>query len=372
MSTMSQITKPAAGIQVNRRNLLKAGAGGAAALAMGMHSPLFAQTKPLLGFSNKSLDFYFFRIMEEAAKRSTEQLGWEFQAVNASFDSTTQLQQWDSLMLKSPIALVGATVDSQAMMSAVRKANAKNIPAAMIDSLSNGGKVAISVAFDNTQGGVMAAEAVIERLKQKYNGQAKGVVLNCYGSLKSDAWRDRKVGWDATFAKYPDITLLNRPTEGLLKNMLSVTVDTLSEYPDLDAVHAPSDTPARGIVTALRQKGKWKKVGEEGHVIFVTIDGEPGGIEHLKSGYQDTDISQDPIAYSEIAVELLSKHAVKGEAVPLGIYENTKYFWEKGDIVEGNTGPRLIIPPFAITPENATDKRHWGNVAVNDWGIQYS
>jgi ABC-type sugar transport system substrate-binding protein len=369
---MSQFKNAGSGFQVSRRNLLKIGAGGAATLAVGMGSPLLAQAKPLLGFSNKSLDFYFFRIMEEAAKRSTEALGWEFQAVNASFDSTTQLQQWDSLMLKNPIALVGDTVDSQAMVSAVRKANAKNIPTAMIDSLSNGGKVAISVAFDNTQGGVMAAEAVIERLKAKYDGQAKGVVLNCYGSLKSDAWRARKEGWDATFAKYPDITLLNRPTEGLLKNMLSVTVDTLSEYPDLDAVHAPSDTPARGIVTALKQKGKWKKIGEEGHVIFVTIDGEPGGIEHLKSGYQDADISQDAIAYSEVAIELLHKHAVNGESVPLGTYENPKYFWERGEIVEGNTGPRLIIPPFAITPENATDKRHWGNVAVNDWGFPYT
>lgn len=369
---MTQFRHTGTAAQISRRTLLKAGAGGAAALAIGPLSPLMAQQKPLLGFSNKSLDFYFFRIMEEAAKRYSEAQGWEFQAVNASFDSTTQLQQWDSLMLKQPIALVGDTVDSQAMVSAVRKANAKKIPTAMIDSLSNGGKVDISVAFDNTQGGVMAAEAIIDRLKKKYKGEAKGVVLNCYGSLKSDAWRARKEGWDATFAKYPDIKMLNRPTEGLLKNMLSVTVDTLAEYPDLDAVHAPSDTPARGIVTALKQKGKWKKIGEEGHVIFVTIDGEPGGIEHLKTGHQDADISQDAIAYSEVAIELLAKHAIKGESVPLGMYENPKYFWEKGEIVEGPTGPRLIIPPFAITPENAMDKRHWGNVAVNDWGIPYS
>jgi simple sugar transport system substrate-binding protein len=34
--------------------------------------------------------------------------------------------------------------------------------------------------------------------------------------------------------------------------------------------------------------------------------------------------------------------------VPIGVYENKKYFWEKGEIVAGKTGPTLIIPPFII------------------------
>lgn len=354
----------------NRRNFLRGGAVAAAAAAVGL--PVFAQAKPLLGFSNKSLDFYFFRILEEAAKRSAEAQGWDFQAVNASFDSTTQLQQWDSLMLKQPVALIGATVDSQAMTSAVRKANQRKIPNGMVDSLAAGGKVNISVAFDNYQGGVMAANAIIERLKKKYSGEAKGIVLNCFGSLKSDAWRARKEGWDATFKDYPDINVLNRPTEGLLPNMLSVTTNTLSEFPNLDAVHAPSDTPARGVVTALMQRGKWHKIDDPNHVIFVTIDGEPVGIDWIKQGYMDVDVSQDPIAYSEITVEMLAKYGVNGQAVPLGKYTNDKYYWQSGEIVDGETGPRLIIPPFEITPENASDPRHWSNVAVNDWGIAYT
>lgn len=355
---------------LSRRDVLYGAA--AAAATMTAAGPLAAQQAPLLGFSNKSLDFYFFRILEEAAKRAAEENGWNFRAVNASFDSTTQLQQWDSLLLQQPIALIGATVDSQAMTSAVRKANRRNVPTGMVDSLSAGGDVDISVAFDNYQGGVMAANAVIERLRAKYDGEARGVVLNCYGSLQSDAWRARKEGWDATFAEYPEINMLNRPTEGLLPNMLSVTIATLAEYPDLDAVHAPSDTPARGVATALRQQGRWHKIGEEGHVIFVTIDGEPIGIEWILDGYMDADISQDPIAYSEIAVEMLARYAIKGADVPLGEYRNEKYYWESGEIVEGETGPRLIIPPFEITPENASDPRHWANVAVNDWGIPYT
>ena len=354
-----------------RRDVLRTIAGGAVASALMDGGLVRAADKPLLGFSNKSLDFYFFRILQEAAARAAAKQGWRFQAVNASFDNTTQIQQWNSLLLNRPIAMIGDTVDSQAMVSAVRKANADHIPVGMVDSLTVGGDVAISVAFDNEQGGVMAANAVIDRLKKKYSGQAKGTVLNCYGSLKSDAWRARKVGWDATFAKYPHIKMLDRPTEGLLQNMLGVTVNTLSEYPDLDAVHAPSDTPARGVVTALRQRGKWHKVDEPGHVIFVTIDGEPIGLQWIKQGYQDVDISQDPIAYSEIAVDMLAKYSIKNKPVPLGPYKNELYFWEQGVIEKGVSGPRLVIPPSVVDASNANDKRLWGNVASLSWGIAY-
>lgn len=358
---------------LSRRDILRtigaAGAGAAALAAGGMRA--MAADKPLLGFSNKSLDFYFFRVLQEAAKKAGDAQGWDFQAVNANFDNTTQIQQWNSLLLKKPIALVGDTVDSQAMVSAVKKANSAKIPVGMVDSLTTGGEVQISVAFDNNQGGVMAAEKIIDLLKKKYNGEAKGIVLNAYGSLKSDAWRARKEGWDATFAKYPTIKMLDRPTEGLLKNMLSVTAETLAEFPTLDAVHAPSDTPARGVTTALKQKNKWFKVGDPNHVIFVTIDGEPIGLENIKEGFQDADVSQDPIAYSEIAVDMLAKYSIKGQEVPLGKYDNKKYFWESGEIVKGISGPRLIIPPYIIDGSNAADKRHWANVAVSEWGIAY-
>ena len=358
---------------LSRRGALKAiGAAGlgAATLATGA-GRAFAADKPLLGFSNKSLDFYFFRVLQEAASKAGAAQGWDFQAVNANFDNTAQIQQWNSLLLKRPIALVGDTVDSQAMVSAVKRANGAKIPVGMVDSLTVGGDVQISVAFDNNQGGIMAAEKVIELLKKKYNGEAKGTVLNAYGSLKSDAWRARKEGWDAAFAKYPTIKVLDRPTEGLLKNMLSVTAETLAEFPTLDAVHAPSDTPARGVTTALKQKNKWFKVGDPNHVIFVTIDGEPIGLDNIREGYQDADISQDPIAYSEIAVDMLAKYSIKGQDVQLGRYENKKYFWESGEIVKGVSGPRLIIPPYTIDASNASDKRHWASVAVNDWGIAY-
>lgn len=355
--------------KINRRHVLAGGLALGAGTLAGRAS--YGQDRVFLPFSNKSLDYYFFVIEEEAVKRSVESRKWSFQATNANFDNTKQLEQWQSLMLSKPAGLVADPIDSQAIVSAIRRYNQQKIPVAIIDTPADGGDVAITVSFDNYLGGVMAAREIIDRLTKKY-GSPRGKVLNCFGALASVAWRQRKEGMDAEFAKHPNITYIARPTEGLLDRMLSVTLATLSEHPDLDAVHAPSDSPARGIATALQQKGRWKKVGEEGHVIFVTIDGEPVAVKGLQDGFMDACISQDPIAYGEIAVEMLEKHAMKGSSVPLGIYENKKYFWEKGEIVKGKTGPTLIIPPFIINGENASDKRHWGYVAEKVWGIPYN
>jgi ABC-type sugar transport system substrate-binding protein len=359
-----------ADIQISRRRLLQVGSAlGVATLAGGGRA--FAQSKPFVPYSNKSLDYYFFVIQEEAVKRAVIANDWDFQATNASFDNTRQLEQWQSLMLKSPAGIVCDPIDSQAIVSVINRYKSQGIPVAIIDTPTDGGEVDITVSFDNHLGGVMAAQEIIKGLTKKH-GSPKGTVLNCFGALQSVAWRQRKEGMDAEFAKYPDINYLARPTEGALDQMLSVTLSTLSEFPDLDAVHAPSDSPSRGIVTALQQKGRWKKIGEDGHVIFVNIDGEPVALNWIKEGYMDGCVSQDPIAYGEIAVEMLAKHAMKGEAVPTGTYENKKYFWEKGEIVAGNTGPTLIIPPFVIDPSNADDKRHWGYISEKEWNIPYT
>ncbi len=353
---------------LSRRRLLTTGAGLAAGLAT---TSAFAQNEPFVPYSNKSLDFYFFVAQQDAEQRAVEAKGWSFQAVNASFDNTVQLQQWASLLLRNPAAIISDPIDSQAIVSAIRRYNFKRIPVGIIDTPATGGDVAITVDFDNRQGGILAAQQIVERLKARY-GSPRGLVLNCYGALQSVAWRLRKEGLDAELAKYPNITVLDRPTEGLLNNMLSVTISTLSQYPNLDAVHAPSDTPSRGIVTALQQRGRWKKRDEKGHVIFVNIDGEPIGLQWIKEGYMDADVSQDPIAYAQITVDMIAKYALNGQAVPLGPYENSNYYWEKGEITQSASGPSLVIPPFVIDDKNVDDPRLWGNIAYNQWGLHYT
>ena len=77
-------------LPITRRSLL-GGAGATAALTMAGAIPSLAAADKFVPYSNKSLDYYFFAAQEEAVKRAVEAKGWRFQAVNANFDNTTQL-----------------------------------------------------------------------------------------------------------------------------------------------------------------------------------------------------------------------------------------------------------------------------------------
>ena len=98
----------AAGIK--RRQVL----AGAAAGAVALRQRAGAAEIPFVPYSNKSLDFYFFVCQQEAVKRAVEAKGWRFQAVNSNFDTTAQLEQWNSLLLSNPAAIISDPIDSQA------------------------------------------------------------------------------------------------------------------------------------------------------------------------------------------------------------------------------------------------------------------
>lgn len=330
-----------------------------------------AADEPLkVHYANKSLTYYFFVIQEESMKRAAESRGWEFTSTNASFKNAVQYDQFETAVMEGADIITTDPNDSEGIIGAIETARENGIKVGVVDTPTMGGDVNVTVAFDNYRGGYMAGQRIAELLKEKY-GEVKGVVLNAYGALESYAWRLRKQGFDAAMMEYPNITYLDRPSDGLAEKMYNITINTLAEYPELDAIHAPSESPARGIYNALKEKGKLHKVGHPDHVIFVTIDGEPIAIKWIKEGYLDASISQDPIAYSEICLELIDRYSLKGEPVPTGVYENDDYYWERASIVNGMPGPSVVIPPYYIDSSNVDDKRHWGYIAEEEWNIPY-
>ena len=45
---------------------------------------------------------------------------------------------------------------------------------------------------------------------------------------------------------------------------------------------------------------------------------------------------------------------------------------EKAQITKSDTGASLVIPPFVVDGGSVKDKRQWGNIAYNEWGLRYS
>lgn len=315
------------------------------------------------------MNYFFFVVQSEAVKRKSEELGFTFKTTDAKFDSSAQFDNWNSLLIAKPAFLIADPIDSEGLAPLAEKARTQKVPVGIIDTPITKGEVDFTIAFDNKRGGEMAAEKIVQLLRKKY-GSDKGIVLNGYGALSSSAWRARKEGFEGVLAKYPDIKLISRPTEGDEATAVSVAGATLAEFPDLDAAHAPSDSITRGIITALRSKNKALDKTDPNHVFLTSIDGEPQSLQWIKDGLLDAEVSQDPVAYGEVCVEMLSKYTAKGAAIPMDDYANAAYYWEKAPITSTPQGPSCVVPPFFIDESNVDDPRQWGNVVVQKWGLK--
>ncbi|MEM1485125.1 sugar ABC transporter substrate-binding protein [Oscillospiraceae bacterium PP1C4] len=323
-----------------------------------------------IAFAHKSINSYFYIIINEAVKRSAEERGWKFETSVADYDQIRQNNQIANLISKQPDAIITTSIDSTGIVDAVELANEAGIPMCIIDTESAGGNLEMMVSFDNYRAGQMAAEEIVNRLIEKY-GVAKGVVFNAYGLENSDAWRKRKEGFENIILRYPGITYVAKCGEGEYVKVREALLAAYAVYPWIDAVHCSSDHPGRGMIEALQQTGNWKRIDEPGHVIVVTIDGEPCSVDNIATGYYDASIVQDAVSYGKITADLLDRYTFKGGVIPAGKYDSDNTYWGECDITMESWGTRVNIPPYVMNSSNYADKRNWANIARQEWGFEY-
>lgn len=329
-------------------------------------------SKGLIIYSQKTLDQYFHVALQESIKRAVEGKGYDFEATVCDFDSSLQTQQFQTSIAKRPTVIIANPVDSDALIDAAAKAKEAGIPVGVVDNKITGGKIDITVTFDNKLAGKMAAQEIVKRLEEKY-GSAKGRVVNVYGAMSSEAWRLRKEGFEEIMEQYTDINYIAVPGEGDQTRSLEALKNAIAQYGEIDAVHCPSDAPGRGLIEALKIADQWEKVGEEGHVIFVTIDGEPVGVQNVQEGYFDACIVQDALAYGPVALDIIEQYILEGNPIPTsGEYVNEDYYWQKAEFENSDVGASLILPPYVMDASNVSDSRHWGKIAVDEWGLTYN
>lgn len=349
----------------------------AATLTMGFAVTAYADeeasedSKGLICYSGTSLSYTFFVAEDMAASRAIEEAGYDYYTANAEFDGLKETENFQTFMSMNPTAILCDPADTDAVSASINTAVDNGIPVVVIDAtVSDQGHPGITVTFDNYKAGFAAGEEMARLVKEK-NGDYKGRVLNAYGIQNNEAIRNRRQGFVDAISQYPDIELVEVPGEGNMDDTQNAALNALAQYGSFDGMHAPSDSPCMGLYNALEQTGNLHKVGEDGHVIIVTIDGEPIAIKRLNEGYYDSTINQDAVAYAEIGVEMLTKYLIPGKEIPLGEYTNDKYSWGTTEITEDpEKGLMLVVPHTVITAENCNDPKLWGNVAANDFGLE--
>ena len=247
----------------NKRNRR---AGGA------VDGPAFAAGETIAVFTKNQTNPYFqaVRVGTETAAKT---LGVKvIQYIPTKPDSIPeQLSQVEDVIVKKPSAIIFIPVDYKAMVPAVEKINAADIPVTNITDRSAGGKFVAYVGANDYSIGLATARKLLKAIG------GKGNVLILEGVKGSLTNTDRVRGFNDAIKENPSVKLLaSQPANNQRLQALQVMENLMQSFPSIDGVIALNDPMAVGAIEALE--------GANRKALVVGINGSKEAVELIKSG----------------------------------------------------------------------------------------
>lgn len=305
--------------------------------------------------------------MAKGVTDAAELLGFSGKVTVAEADAAKQNNQMNNLIENvKPAAIVLNPYDSDSVSDVIEKCNDAGIPLAVIDNKANNADVGVSVLFDSIASGKAAGEEAIRLLTEKY-GEPKGTVVDLYGEVVSQVFKERAKGFEDVIKQYPDIELisvLGAPQADVATSALNnIIADTKSQGKTIDLINTPTDTATLGVVESLKTNDMWFPTGEDNHIFIISHDGLGEILDYVQEGYVDSEIAIDVFGVGGIATEVLKEYTMNGEDIPTsgtftpkGEYLNTEV-----EFSEGDNGPTIMLSPIKVTKDNADNPLIWGN-----------
>jgi ABC-type sugar transport system substrate-binding protein len=224
------------------------------------------------------------------------------------------------------------------------------VPVVTIDIGPDGGSVYAIVRADNVGMGEIACRDMAEAIGEE------GTVLSLMGAQTSINGRERSDGFRECMKDYPNITLIEEPTDWDAAKQAAALQTTLNANPDLAGIFQQSDYALSATLNVLTQAGRDAKVGEEGHIYNISIDATPQALQLVRDGALDAAISQPLDGYAKYGVQYL-QDALDGKELKVGPTDHGS------EIVEFNGNMMDLLPATLVKIDNVDDAALWGNQA---------
>jgi inositol transport system substrate-binding protein len=233
----------------------------------------------------------------------------------ADGDASRQLEQVNSFLIRRVDGVIIAPKDGATVLPVIKACNAANVPIVLYNRppARQRGQ-AVAVVADNFAISRDTVRYLCEQAKKTGRKHKAVILMGDLADLNGIARRD---GFDAAVAEYPDVVeVVGRvPTEWNQEKALAGLNAVLGANPDVDFLFTSSDFLFPSVVSALSKAGKYKKIGEPGHVLLGGFDGDATAYQMLKDGYLDADGVQDMQFECAQAVEAVLRMRA-GEDVP--------------------------------------------------------
>ena len=225
-------------------------------------------------------------------------------------DIDQQVSILENVISRHPDGIVLASTSSDATVPAINKAAGEGIPVVTIDNRVKTDKVASFLATDNTLGGKMAAQEMVNQLKAA-GRPLKGKIALISAMAAVQVLVDRDAGFVAGMKEYaPDITVIPaRYTNNDVFEAVNTAHDLMLSNPDIVGIFADNNTTGDGAARVVTESGK------KDSLVAVAFDSDPQEVEGLKSGAMKALVLQDPYGMGYHGVESVLK-ALAGEKLP--------------------------------------------------------
>jgi len=221
-------------------------------------------------------------------------------------DFAEQVRIVEDLITRKVDAISVCAIGNEAIVPAVKKANAAGIPFFIHNSLEElpGGNVTAYIGYNQRKGGRMMGEYAVKVLR----GRGKILILE---GIPGYHTRERKAGFIEGLAlgKNPGIVLAgSQPADWERSKAMTVTENFIQREPDLALVFGCSDEMALGASAAAKTHGR------KG-MLFLGIDGNPNAIESITKGEMTATLGVYPKKMGSIVVGTIQDHLI-GRPVP--------------------------------------------------------
>lgn len=302
-----------------------------------------------LGYSAPFLFNEYSIILQEKVVEAAEAAGFEMLApTNADSDSAQQNSDIRNLISAGADALIVFANDSNAIVPPLEYAAEQGVPVVAIDVAPDGGEVEMIVRVDNIGMGTTACELMAEAI------DFEGKVLSLQGAATSINGRERTQGFADCMAQYPDIELIERPTNWDPEMQVAALQTVLAANPDLKGVFQQAEYALEATNAVIDQAGYTARVGEEGHIFNVSIDATPAALDLVREGVMDAAISQPIDLYGQLGVQYLVQ-AIGGAESATGPTDHGS------EIIEFNGNFLDLVPSIAVTAQNVDSPELWAN-----------
>jgi len=319
-------------------------------LTFGMPPPAARAKKPLkAALLISSMAFPFFGAMVDGAKEAGKEFNVEVTAYDGENKPGLQTSQVEDAIAAKYDAILLNPISAEALVPAVKKANAAGIPVFSLDRDVVGGKRVAYIGTNNVKAAEEGAKTLLKALKA--SGKAKPWrIVHLWGTPGASSAMERSKGVhnvldplikNKTVEMVADLTAqFNKPTG------MKVMEDILATTSDIDAVITGNDDMALGAMEAL--KGAGVKIGFPDGVIIVGFDAIDPAVAAVERGEMYCTVAQSPYVMGYWGVEAMAKHIIERWAPPPGtsVYKPTGAIFVKT--------PTVMILPFKQLVDSLT------------------